>query len=56
MPNLGECKIIDDNLYCWDKDRNDFVQVELKLIASPAVYKKVVEAFMADKTDKPKDA
>jgi hypothetical protein len=50
MPDLSECKYVDGNLYCWDKEKKDFIQVECKSIASQAVYKKVVAAFMEDRT------
>jgi len=46
--NLERCRFVDGNLYCWDKNRDDFVQVELKLIINPVVYKKVVAAFMEE--------
>ena len=49
MPDLGKCQFVDGNLYCWDKDKKDFVMVELKPIASPAVYRNVVAAFMEEK-------
>ena len=49
MPDLSECKYIDGNLYCWDKEKKDFVLVELKPIKSAAVYKNVVAAFMEAK-------
>ena len=51
MPDLSKCQYVDGNLYCWDKEKKDFVQVEIKPIPSPAVYKNVVAAFMAEKEE-----
>ena len=51
MPDLSNCKYVDGKLYCWDKTKNDFIQIELKPIASQAVYKNVVAAFMADNSN-----
>ena len=51
MQDLSKCKYIDGNLYCWDRDQKDFVLADTKDIASQAVYKNIVAAFMEEKIE-----
>ena len=48
MPDFSNCKVIQGNLCCWDKEKNEFFIVEQKRIFDRELYKEAVAAFIND--------
>ena len=55
MPDLSQCKSIDGNLYCWDRETKRYVIVHIKPVSTFEDLQKVVAAFADDKNIGGKD-
>ena len=49
MPDLTKCKYVDGRLCCWDKKREQYIEVVFVPITSASFYKEVVATFNEDK-------
>jgi len=45
MPNLSDFLQIEDKLYCWDSEIEEYIQLDKKRIVNSIAYKKIIAAY-----------